>query len=284
MEKFIELVITKTGKWILSSILVLFILNYFASCERIDAGHVGLKVNMTGQNQGVSEMEYVTGWTFYFDHFQKVYEFPVFQQHVEYEPFKLPSKGGTLFEVHPSFNYKIDSGQVANMFKNLRKPLTQLNVEFIKNTCLIACREVTNSFTPDSLLNNLAGYDLAVLTKLNEKLSPYFTASQFTTGLITDPQLNASILQKSTAVQNAQAKALELEVKKAEIAIDLAVSRKDSTKTVMEAQAEALSMTLKQKALAQSPNYIELIKWQNWNGVLPTVMSGGNGMMLQLKQ
>lgn len=36
-----------------------------SSCERIDAGHVGLKVNYYGSNKGVSDVTEVTGWQFY---------------------------------------------------------------------------------------------------------------------------------------------------------------------------------------------------------------------------
>jgi hypothetical protein len=37
-------------------------------------------------------------------------------------------------------------------------------------------------------------------------------------------------------------------------------------------------------AYVQSPQYIELVKAQRWNGVLPVVSGGGSGMILQLKQ
>jgi len=33
--------------------------------ERIDAGHVGIKVSNVGDNRGVGKTEYVTGWVFY---------------------------------------------------------------------------------------------------------------------------------------------------------------------------------------------------------------------------
>ena len=33
--------------------------------ERVDAGHVGIKVNLTGDKRGVSSYEYKTGWVMY---------------------------------------------------------------------------------------------------------------------------------------------------------------------------------------------------------------------------
>ena len=37
----------------------------FNSCERIDAGHVGVKVNQYGDNKGVDDVTAVTGMVFY---------------------------------------------------------------------------------------------------------------------------------------------------------------------------------------------------------------------------
>ncbi len=71
--------------------LVLFVLvaflgltTLFNSCERIDAGHVGVKVNMYGDGKGVDDITEVTGWAFYNPFTQKIYEFPTFVQHKEY--------------------------------------------------------------------------------------------------------------------------------------------------------------------------------------------------------
>jgi hypothetical protein len=104
---------------------VLIMGSFFVGCERIDAGNVGIKVNMTGGNQGVAKTEYVTGWCFYWRLAQKVYEFPTYQQHKEYEPYEVPAKGGTMFTVHPTFNYNLNSGEVGNMFQRYRLSLEQ---------------------------------------------------------------------------------------------------------------------------------------------------------------
>jgi len=47
--------------------------------ERVDAGHVGIKVNLTGDNRGVSKFEYKTGWVLYNSWISRLYEFPVYQ-------------------------------------------------------------------------------------------------------------------------------------------------------------------------------------------------------------
>lgn len=265
-------------KLILAAFAFIIILgSFFVGCERIDAGSVGIKVNMTGGSQGVAKTEYVTGWCFYWKLAQKVYEFPTYQQHKEYDPYEVPAKGGTMFTVHPTFNYNLNAGEVGNMFQRYRLSLGSLENGFIKNSMTTAIREVTNTFTADSILNNQAGYDAAIYNKLNKELAPYFQVTQFTANLIPDPNLKASIINKAKAVQDAQAARAQQDVTRANAEIEIINANKDSAIKVKGANAEALSIRVKQDALRESPQYVELIKAQQWDGKLPQTIIGGNG-------
>src|SRR5215207_2722253 len=88
--------------------------------ERIDAGHVGIKVSNVGDNRGVGKTEYVTGWVFYNSWISRIYEFPIHQQHIDYEEADIVTRGGFRATIKPSFNYSINPGNVASMFQNLR--------------------------------------------------------------------------------------------------------------------------------------------------------------------
>ena len=73
-------------KLITSSIVGLFLMVFlFKSCERIDAGHVGVKVNQYGDNKGVDDVVAVTGMVFFNPLTTRIYEFPTFIQHKEYK-------------------------------------------------------------------------------------------------------------------------------------------------------------------------------------------------------
>jgi len=74
----------------------------FNSCERIDAGHVGVKVNQYGDNKGVDDVTAVTGMVFFNPITTRIYEFPTFIQHKEYKgenSFIVNSKDGSEFSV-----------------------------------------------------------------------------------------------------------------------------------------------------------------------------------------
>ena len=270
---------------IVTAVIVVGVIIFFFSfvgCERIDAGNVGIKVNNAGGERGVSKTEYVTGWVFYSRFLSRVYEFPTFQQHKEYDPFVVPSKGGTIFTVHPSFNYNLNPGEVGNMFQTFRLPLSQLEEGYLKNAVSVTIREVTNTFTVDSILNNLSLYDAAIVTGLNKKLAPFFTVSTFTSGLQPDEKLAATIAAKADAIQQALRIENEQKAIRAKAENDIIEAKRDSAVLVINALSEARAIHEKQNALTSE--YVEYQKILKWDGKLPQVQSGNGGIMLQLKQ
>lgn len=275
---------TKTIIYLVIFGLLIIGLFSFIGCERIDAGHVGIKVGNAGGERGVSKTEYVTGWVFYNRFNVKVYEFPTFQQHKEYEPFTVPSKGGTMFTVHPSFNYNLNAGEVGNMFQTYRLPLVQLEDGYLKNAVYVTTREITNTFTVDSILNNLSLYDAAIVTGLNKKLAPFFNVSTFTSGLTPPEKLANIITEKAASLQEA----LKLENDQKAIRIqaenDIIKAKRDSTVTVIDAMSVAEAMRVKKSELTAI--YVEYIKWVDVDKNVPrvpqVVTGSGTNLLYQL--
>jgi regulator of protease activity HflC (stomatin/prohibitin superfamily) len=147
-------------------------------------------------------------------------------------------------------------------------------------------QDVSGTITVDSILNNLPAYEHAVDTLLNKRLQPQGFIIMFNIlkqPTPTDPNLAKSIASKIQAKQDAERAVTELQSSIAEANKRIAKARGDSASGVIEALAEAKAITVKQEALRQSPQYIELVKAQKWNGVLPTVTAGGAGMILNIK-
>lgn len=268
--------------FIIASVISLILLFSLRGCERIDAGHIGLKVNMVGGDRGVSQVAYVTGWVFYSKISSRVVELPVFQQHPEYEPMVVPLKGGTTFTIHPSFNYSLNASEAANMYQKLRQPLKVIEQGYMLNSLRIAIRETSNTFTVDSILNNVNTFDAAVTTRLDSLLSPYFVVSQFTSNLIPDGSLKATLDQKALSLQKVLLLENEQKGIKVQAENDIIIAKRDSTVKVTAAAAEAKSIQLQQAALSASPQYVELIKAQKWDGKYPIYMMGNASMLMTL--
>lgn len=257
---------------------ILLIVLFFFGCERIDAGNVGIKVNNAGGDRGVSKTEYVTGWVPYNRFLTRVYEFPTFQQHKDYEPFVVPAKGGTIFTVHPSFNYNINAGEVGSMFQRYRLSLKQLEEGYLANAVRVEVREVTNTFTPDSILNNMVSYDASIVKGLNTKLAPYFNVSTFTANLTPDATLAAKIAEKAASLQNAIKLQNDQVAIKIQAENDIIGARRDSAVLVIAAQGEARAIKEKQQVI--TAEYVEYQRVLRWNGVTPTTVAGGSSSFL----
>jgi hypothetical protein len=268
-----KLVLAFIGSWVLAFLNPLEI-------ERIDTGHVGLIVDQTGQDSADSGIEYARGWQPYNSWTQRVYEFPVFQQHIDYEEAVVITKGGFQATIKPSFNYSLNSGSVDNMFQNLRVSIKEVEQGWLKNAIVSSVNDVANLFTVDSIFNHRAEFEAAIVKECNKRVSRWFTVSQLRTNIIPPPEISQSIIAKTKAIQEAQVAENQRIVAMAEAERKMATARGDSAQAVIEAAGRAEA--IRREQLSLTPLYIEYIKATRWNGHLSQVVAGNGGMILDL--
>jgi len=273
-------------KWLVKPIGIL-ILSILVSIiqpftvERIDAGNKGLKVNLTGSERGVSNYQYKSGWVVYNDWTEQVKEFPLFQQHIEYDAQTVITKGGFAATIKPSFNYSLREDAIGDMFVNLRLDISAIEQGWLKNAIVSSVNDVANRWDVDAIFNKREEFEGAIITECNKRVSKWFTVSQLRTNIIPPQSLQQAIEGKTKAVQEAQAAMQRKLVAEAEAQEKIAIAKGDSAKSVIDAQAAALTMKLKQKEI--TPLYVEFLKAQKWDGKLPSTVTSGNGTFLNIK-
>lgn len=251
------------------------------SIEKIDSGHKGLKINLIGNQRGVSSYQYKTGWVFYNSWTEQVLEFPTYQQHIEYEDQGVILKGGFSATIKPTFNYSLREDAIGDMFVNLRKDIKEIEQGWLKNAIIGAVNDVANTWEVDSIFNHRQAFEAAIVTECNVRLSKWFNVSQLRTNIIPPDALQESIIAKTKAIQQAEASEQQAIAAISEGRRKVAVARADSAETIINAQAAALAIKIKQNQL--SPLYIEYVKWNAWDGKLPTTVAGGSGTLLNIK-
>jgi regulator of protease activity HflC (stomatin/prohibitin superfamily) len=250
--------------------------------ERIDAGNKGLKVNLTGSERGISSYQYKTGWVLYNSWTEQVLEFPTYQQHIEYEDQGVILKGGFSATIKPTFNYSLREDAIGDMFVNLRRGIKDVEQGWLKNAIIGAVNDVANTWEVDSIFNHRQAFEASIVLECNVRLSKWFNVSQLRTNIVPPDALQESIINKTKAIQQAEASEQQALAAIAEGKRKVAVARADSAETIINAQAAALAIKIKQNQL--SPLYIEYLKAQAWDGKLPTTMAGGSGTFLNIKQ
>jgi regulator of protease activity HflC (stomatin/prohibitin superfamily) len=247
----------------------------FNSCERVDAGHVGVKVNLYGDNKGVDDVVAVTGMVFYNPLTTKVYEFPTYIQHKEYRKtedadnsFIVNSKDGSEFSVSPIMNYSVQRDKVPAIFAKYRRPLADIEEGFLKTAVYDAFRLATNKYTADELISNRAIFEVEVRRLLdNALLKEGFTINQFTSNLIYPETFKKSIEAKNNAVQAALRAENEVKTAEAQAKIKVATAEGNAQAMLTSAKAEAEANSLKQKTI--TPMLLQLEYINKWDGKLP---------------
>ena len=243
----------------------------FNSCERIDAGHVGIKVNQYGDNKGVDDVTAVTGMVFYNPITTKIYEFPTYIQHKEYKgenSFIVNSKDGSEFSVSPIMNYSVQRDKVPAIFAKYRRPLEDIEEGFLKTAVYDAFRLATNKYTADELISNRAIFEVEVRRLLDgQLLKEGFTINQFTSNLIYPETFKRSIEAKNNAVQAALRAENEVKTAEAQAKIKVATAEGNAQAMLTSAKAEAESNRMKQVTL--TPLLLQLEYINKWDGKLP---------------
>lgn len=248
--------------------------------QRIDAGYVGIKVSNVGDDRGVGKTEYVTGWVFYNAWISRIYEFPIHQQHIDYEEADIVTKGGFRATIKPSFNYAINAGNVANMFQNLRVGVKEMEQGWLKNAIIGSVNDVANRYTVDSIFNHREEFETAIVKECNKRVSQWFNVSQLRTNIIPPKEISESIIAKTRAIQEVQVAENRRQVAIAEAERKIAEARGDSAQAVIQAAGRAEA--IKKEQLSLTPLYIDYIKVQKWSGQVPTTVAGNSGFMIQL--
>jgi regulator of protease activity HflC (stomatin/prohibitin superfamily) len=251
-----------------------------ASCERIDAGHVGVKVNLYGSGKGVDDVTECTGVVFYNPLSTKIYEFPTYIQHKEYKKteevdnsFIVNSKDGSEFSVSPIMNYSVKREKVPAIFAKYRRSLPEIEEGFLKTAVYDAFRLATNKYTADELISNRAVFEIEVRRLLEgQLLQEGFIINQFTSNLIYPETFKRSIEAKNNAVQSALRAENEVKTAEAQAKIKVATANGNAQAMLASAKAEAEANRLKQQTI--TPMLLQL-EWINkWNGKLPETMLG----------
>jgi regulator of protease activity HflC (stomatin/prohibitin superfamily) len=253
---------------------------FMAGCERIDAGHVGVKVNMYGTGKGVDDVTEVTGWVFYNPFSTKIVEFPTFVQHKEYkqviedgkvtldESFVVNSKDGSEFHVAPIVNYSVQREKVPYIFSKYRRTLEEIETGFLKTAIYDAFRLVANSYPADALISNREEFEIKVRQMLEKQLLPEgFVLAQFTSNLVYPETFKKAIEAKNNAVQTALTAENQVKTAEAEAKIKIAKAEGNAQAMLTQARAEAEANNLKQKTLSSMLLQQQWI--EKWDGKLP---------------
>lgn len=295
-------------------IIALIIIIGLACSERVPAGYVGVVYNMAGGvtgetlNQGwhiVSPTKKVT-----------IYSIGIEQSYLtsdsrgdskEDESFLTPTADGKSLRVDLEFSYRYNPNRVTDVFIQFKgQSGKEVKDSFIKPKMFAWTQDVTAKYPVTDVFGDKRQELNEALDKyLKEKFDKYGIVIDTVnfTNISTDAETQAAIQKKVTAQQEMELAEIEAKTAKIQAEKDKEVAlisaQKDKEKAEIEAErlrieaegkAEAQKIAAEAEAEANrkiaeslTPELIEKIKYEQWNGELSQVVSSNTTPLVSIE-
>ncbi len=225
----------------------------------VPPGHRGISVTL-GK---VNPEELPEGLAFKWPFIQTITDFPIMQLSASG---KAPCFSSDLQNLTLYFTvmYRVPASQVVRLFQQYRgDPFTTL----IEPRVQESLKQVTATSRAEELVKNRERVKDESIAKLRLAVGDVLQIVDFSlTNIDLSDQLEQAIEQKVVREQEALAKSFELEKE-----------RKQAEITIVRAEAEAKSVSIKGDAIKSSPEVIQLEIAQRWDGKTPLSVSVANG-------
>lgn len=281
--------------------------------EKVPAGYVGVVYNMSG---GVDGEVLSQGWHFVAPTKKvTIYSIGIEQSYLTSEDkgdskndesFSIPTSDGKTVKVNLEFSYKFDVDRVADTFVQFKgRSGETIKDTFIKPKVIAWTQEVSAMYPVTDIFGDKRTEINAELdTYLKEKFLPYgiiIDTVNFTS-INVDDETAAAIQKKVTAQQELELANIEAQTAKVQAEKDkqvaLIAAEKDretaqieaeQAKIIAEGEAEVKKIAAEAEAEANrkiaeslTPELIEKIKYEQWNGELPQVQ-GTNSSIVDVR-
>lgn len=200
------------------------------------------------------------------------------------ESFNIPTSDGKTVRVNIEFSYRFDEARVSETFAMFKgKSGEAIKDSFIKPKVIAWTQEVSANYPVTDIFGDKRTEINAELdTYLREKFDQYgiiIDTVNFT-DISVDEETAAAIQKKVTAQQELELANIEKQTAKIQAEKDREVAQINAEKAVIEAEAKAEALRIAAEAEAEANRMIagsltgeliEKIKYEQWNGELPTV-------------
>src|ERR1700734_3277368 len=211
----------KLGVIAVGVLLVLLVMGLFLlRVTRIEPGHVGVQINLAGNQRGASEIPVRTGWVVYSPLSTQIIEFPTYVQTVKWtkdtneghpinEEMGFNSKEGMEIFVDVSLSYAIEPSKVPDFYVKYRvSDMDMFTHGILRDVVRNSLNEVASTYVVEDIYGEKKAEFLGkVESQIQEKVSNVGVGiQQF--GFIGAPRVPAviatAITAKAQAIQKAE--------------------------------------------------------------------------------
>lgn len=274
---------------VLAALVIIVVFTTLLNWKVINPGFTGIKINRL-VNRGVSRENVVTGFVFYNPIQTEIVVYPTFIQRVVWtqdphegtpanEELTFNTRDSVPVSLDVAVSYILDAGKVPDFYTQFRADRIETFTHgYLRDAARNSVVNIGSEYTFDEINGPKKEEFLTRVTdNLNRSLAAIgVSIRQFgLVGALRPPaELAAAVNAKTRAIQEAIRTENELRSAQAEAKKRVAIAEGD-------AQANrALASSLDDRLLAWERLKQQRAAIEKWNGVMPSVMSGGEGNML----
>ena len=270
------------GRLIALGVLVvsLFIV-FLMSWTDVNPGEQGFIYRPYGG--GVEKDKTYNEGTIFIAPWNEMITYNVRQQSRSYES-QVMDINGTEIGLVVAVNYHAEKGKIAS----LHLLHGELYAEsFVDKKVKGAIKDVVGRYTYEEVYSSKReALEVEIETILEKDFKGNYIALDFVE--IADVNLPGNIATEITVKETQKQKNKTSELKKIEeknlADAKIETARGDSAKAIINAMSETEAIKIKTEQLRKSPQYIEYLKAKKWDGVLPEVMTGSGGLIIDLSE
>lgn len=295
-------------------VIVVAVILFFMMMEKVPAGYVGIVYSMNG---GVSDEVLTQGW-----HMVPptknvtLYSVGIEQSYLTSgedgdskndDSFEVPTSDGKGLTVDLTFTYRYDSEKVTELFTRFKgQSGKEVRNSFIKSNIISWVKEVTAKYQVTEILGDeRANINVAISDYIHDKFLPYgiIVDNVSLINIDADDDTRAAVQRKVTAQQELELAQIEQKTanvqaqKDKEVAIIAAEQEKEvaaiaAEKARIKAEGDAEAIRIKAEAEAEAnkkiaesltPELIEKLKIDKWNGDVPVVQGSNANTFLDVR-
>lgn len=272
-------------------------------CTRVGPGHVGIVVNLSGDQRGVKDLPVTTGWVFYNPVTQEVFEYACFMQTAKWEDnerVSFASAEGMQITADMNLSYLLDCQKAPAFYVEFRSDnLEAFTHGFLRNVA----RDVFNDLGGKHPLEDIYGgkkeeFVSEVKARVQERVAKYGIRIEqfgFIGALKIPDNVTAALNAKIQATQDAIKVENELRSSRAEAQKKVATAEGEKQAAILAAEGTKQAAILEAEGQAEANRRINaslspgVLEWQRiqvmkqWDGSVPQVQTGsGSGTFFQL--
>lgn len=271
----------KIGAGVVGVGMVIGLIILIMCLTRVPAGFVGV---VFSPNDGVKDQTLSSGWHIIAP-FDKVNEYPVRIQTVEYKDIQVATSDGKSITMDFAYNYQVEQEAVTKIFNTFGAvPSEDLEQSYLRTRLRDAARKALAEFTViDIYGEKSAEAGVKVQERFANDVNKLgFVVSNITVGVPQpDQKTQDAIDARVSASQELERKTTELQIAKKEAERKAAEAKGVADSTLIQAEAQAKANKLLEQSLTDQIVRSKAI--DKWDGKMPVVSGSGVSPIVDMR-